>query len=122
MIAVCALAGLWLGEAAAPQFGDVDYAHRKLHVRRQVQPAGRKNVEVRLPRYGSEHTVPMPDELAAILERREELVHLSEWLFAGGEPDPLTRTPLATSGVRPSNGRGWTPSDCTTCGTSTPRA
>jgi len=53
-----------------------------------VQRAGRKNVEVRLPGYGSERTVPMPDELAAILERREELVHPSEWLFAGGEPEP----------------------------------
>jgi len=30
---------------------------------------GKQNVEVRLPKYGSERSVPMPDELAAILRR-----------------------------------------------------
>ena len=66
-IAVCALAGLRLGEAAALQFGDVDYDARLLQVRRQVQRAGGKKVEVR---------------------RHEDLGHLNEWMFAGGEPDP----------------------------------
>jgi integrase len=49
-IAVCALAGLRLGEAAALKLGDVDYARRQLHVRRQVQRAGKKEVEIRLPK------------------------------------------------------------------------
>jgi integrase len=57
-------------------------------VRRQVQRAGGKTVEVRLPKYGSERAVPMPKELAAILRRHEDLGHLTEWMFAGGEPDP----------------------------------
>ena len=87
-IAVCALAGLRLGEAAALQFGDVDYDGRLLQVRRQVQRAGGKTVEIRLPKYGSERAVPMPEELAAILRRHEDLGHLTEWMFAGGEPDP----------------------------------
>lgn len=87
-MAVCALAGLRLGEAAALQFGDVDYARQQLHVRRQVQRAGGKQVEIRLPKYGSERSVPMPEELAVILRRHADLGHLSDWLFAGGEPDP----------------------------------
>jgi integrase len=57
----CALGGLRLGEAAALQFGDVDYDGRLLQVRRQVQRAGGKKVEVRLPKYGSERAVPMPE-------------------------------------------------------------
>ena len=85
---VCALAGLRLGEAAALQFGDVDYDGRLLQVRRQVQRAGGKTVEIRLPKYGSERAVPMPEELAAILRPHEDLGHLTEWMFAGGEPDP----------------------------------
>lgn len=87
-VAVCALAGLRLGEAAALQFGDVDYARRQLHVRRQVQRAGKQNVEIRLPKYGSERSVPMPDELADILRHHEQLGHVSDWLFAGAEDYP----------------------------------
>jgi integrase len=41
-----------------------------------------------LPKYGSERAVPMPEELAAILRRHEDLGHLTEWMFAGAEPDP----------------------------------
>jgi integrase len=88
LVAVCALAGLRLGEAAGLKFGDVDYARRQLHVRRQVQRAGRKNVEIRMPKYGSERSVPMPDELAEILRHHERLGHVSDWLFAGGEDFP----------------------------------
>ncbi|MGI9084204.1 MAG: site-specific integrase, partial [Aeromicrobium sp.] len=70
------------------QFADVDYVRRQLHVRRQVQRAGRKNVEIRLPKYGSERSVPMPAELASILRRHQELGHVTEWLFAGSEDNP----------------------------------
>ncbi len=38
-------------------------------------------------KYGSERTVPMPDELASIFQRHEALGHLSNWLFAAGERD-----------------------------------
>ena len=111
LIAVCALAGLRLGEAAGLQFGDVDYARQQLHVRRQVQRAGRKDVEVRLPKYGSERSVPMPDELALLLRVHQQLGHASDWLFAGAEDDPphqntvgywwrLTRKRAGVSGIR----------------------
>ena len=87
-VAVCAFAGLRLGEAAALRFEDVDFLRRQLHVRRQVQRAGRGQVEIRLPKYGSERTVPLPDELLTILSAHVELGHRGEWLFAGAEDDP----------------------------------
>lgn len=72
-IAVCAIAGLRLGEAAGLRFGDVDFLRRQLHVRRQVQCATGGAVEVRLPKYGSERTVPLPDDLLTILSAHTEL-------------------------------------------------
>ena len=119
-IAVCALAGLRLGEAAALQFGDVDYTRRLLQVRRQVQRAGGKTVEIRLPKYGSERAVPMPEELAAILRGTRISGTSTEWMFAGGEPTRRTRTRSVPGGAPPSGGPGSPGSGCTTCGTSTP--
>jgi integrase len=87
-VAVCAFAGLRLGEAAALRFEDVDFLRRQLHVRRQVQRAGGGLVEIRLPKYGSERTVPLPDELLTILSAHVELGHRGVWLFAGAEDDP----------------------------------
>ncbi|WP_447645176.1 tyrosine-type recombinase/integrase [Nocardioides zeae] len=87
-IGVCSLAGLRLGEAAALQFGDLDVERQQLHVRRQVQRAGRKEVEIRLPKYASERTVPIPEELAHLLTAHRELGHQTEWLFAGPADNP----------------------------------
>jgi integrase len=87
-VAVCAFAGLRLGEAAALRFEDVDFLRRQLHVRRQVQRAGKGNVEIRLPKYGSERTVPLPDELLTMLSAHVELGHRGEWLFQGGGDSP----------------------------------
>lgn len=55
--ALCAVAGLRLGEASAVQVGEADFLRRSLAVRRQVQRAGRDAAEIRLPKYGSERTV-----------------------------------------------------------------
>ena len=82
-IAVCAFAGLRLGEAAALQVDDIDLLRRELRVRRQVQHAGAGKVEIRLPKYGSERNVPLPDELLTILSRHVDLGHRGAWLFAG---------------------------------------
>jgi integrase len=46
LFALAAFAGLRLGEAAAVQVGDIDFLHRSLRVRRQVQRAGRGAVEI----------------------------------------------------------------------------
>jgi integrase len=87
-LAVCALAGLRLGEAAALQFGDVDFLRRQIHVRRQVQRASGGKVELRLPKYGSERTIPIPDQLVTILAAHAERDHRGDWMFAGSEDDP----------------------------------
>lgn len=78
LIAMCAFAGLRLGEAVALQTGDVDFPHRVLHVQRQ-----RQRNEVRPPKYGSERTVPLPDELLLLLAQRMERPIVEGWLFYG---------------------------------------
>jgi len=91
-VALCAFAGLRLGEAAAVQLGDVDAGALLLHVRRQVQRAKGAQVEITPPKYGSERTVFIPVGLAAMLnehiertrERRQDL----PWLFLGAEDLP----------------------------------
>ena len=69
LVALAAFAGLRLGEAAGLQVGDVDYLRRVLLVRRQVQRAPGGAVEVRTPKYGSERSVFLPDELLDLLSR-----------------------------------------------------
>ena len=91
-VALAAFAGLRLGEAAGLQVGDVDYLRRVLLVRRQVQRAGRAEVEVRPPKYGSERSVSLPDELLGLLGR-----HVAQhvpghdarrWMFEGTAGQP----------------------------------
>lgn len=87
-VALCAFAGLRLGEASAVMVGDVDFLRRCLKVERQVQrvPGG---TEVRAPKFGSERTVYLGDDLLAVLARHCETLR-SPYLFAGesGEPMP----------------------------------
>ncbi len=66
-VALCAFAGLRLGEAAALQVGDVDFLHRVLTVSRQVQRANGGTVEIRPPKYGSERTIYLAGGLVEIL-------------------------------------------------------
>jgi integrase len=87
-VAVCAFAGLRLGEAAALQEGDVDFLRRTLRVERQVQRAHGGEVEITLPKYGSERTIPISDDLVQILARHVELGHRGEWLFQGSADRP----------------------------------
>jgi integrase len=87
-VAVCAFAGLRLGEAAALQTGDVDFLRRQLNVARQVQRAGKGKVDIRLPKYGSERVVPIPDELVTMLSTHVALGHRGEWLFQGAGDTP----------------------------------
>lgn len=100
LVAVCAFAGLRLGEAAALQVDDVDFLRRQLHVRRQVERGSAGAVEIRLPKYGSEHAVPIPDELVTMLAAHVALGHRGAWLFQGAGGTPRTRTPWATGGAR----------------------
>ena len=77
-VALCAFAGLRLGEAAAVQVGDVDFLRRELRVSRQLQRAGRR-VAVVPPKYGSERTTHLPDELVRILSE-----HVAVYTPGGG--------------------------------------
>jgi len=96
-VALCAFAGLRLGEAAALQAGDINFLRRTLTVARQVQRANGGQVEIRPPKYGSERTVYLADALLEILA-----AHVAghcpgagpgRWLFGfGGDVPPHQNT------------------------------
>ncbi|RAX45006.1 site-specific integrase [Arthrobacter sp. AQ5-06] len=86
-IALCAFAGLRLGEAAAVQLSDVDFLRRTLSVQRQVQRAGEGNVSITPPKYGSERMVHIPDGLVQMVAAHVEkfgVYGAEQWLFVGG--------------------------------------
>ena len=89
-VALCAFAGLRMGEAAGVQVGDIDFLRRQLTVSRQLQRDGR-DVAVVPPKYGSERVVYLPDELVTMLSQHIGQ-HTPEgepgrWLFtAYGKP------------------------------------
>lgn len=105
-VALCAFAGLRRGEALGVQVGDIDFLARTLRVKRQIQrakaadvAAGKDPVEavagitviVRPPKYESERTIYLPDELVAILSehvrQHTPTGDPTRWLFSeGGRP------------------------------------
>lgn len=91
-LALAAFAGLRLGEAAALKVSDVNFLGRSLDVRRQVQRAVRGSVEIRAPKYGSERTVYLAEELVQVLAEHIKEHRLGEdrdrWLFVGENGDP----------------------------------
>ncbi len=91
-IAVCAFAGLRIGEAAGLQVGDVDFLRRTIHVQRQAQNNGGV-VEVSSPKSGSERVVSVPDELTAMLAQHVQRTGLfgdDGWMFPGAPPTPAS--------------------------------
>jgi integrase len=90
-VALCAFAGLRLGEAAGVQIGDVDFLRRQLAVSRQLQRDGRE-VAIRPPKYGSERVVYLPEQLVTMLSEHVATYRPGgepgRWLFAdlGGRP------------------------------------
>lgn len=93
LIAVCAFAGLRLGEAAALRVGDIDFLGRSIAVTRQVQRANGGQVEIRAPKHGSERSVSAADGLLQLLAQHVALRGLqgaqSAWMFPGereGQP------------------------------------
>jgi integrase len=87
-VAVCAFAGLRRGEASALQVGDVDFLKRRISVCRQVQRADGRAVEIRLPKYGSERDVYVPDESLQMLSQLIASGIRGPWLFSGASDDP----------------------------------
>lgn len=92
VVALCAFAGLRLGEAAALKVGDVDFLRREIAVRRQVQRENGGTVEIRLPKYGSERTIAAASGLLEILSQHIGLCRLQgmpdAWLFYGENGNP----------------------------------
>ncbi|GAC1382939.1 MAG: tyrosine-type recombinase/integrase [Marmoricola sp.] len=95
-VALCAFAGLRRGEALGVQVSDIDFLGRTLRVSRQLQRAKPSDIEagknlvkaaggitvmVRAPKFESERTIYLPDELVAILAEHVR-VHTPN-----GEPD-----------------------------------
>lgn len=90
-IAVCAFAGLRLGEAAALQLGDVHFLKRQLHVARQVQRAGSGQIALSAPKHGSERVVSIADDLSTMIARHAEELGVrggEQWLFTGTKGEP----------------------------------
>lgn len=79
-VALGAFAGLRIGEVCGVQVGDIAFLGRALEVTRQVQRANGAEVEIRPPKYGSERTVYLPDDLVTLLSQ-----HVAE--LGGGGPD-----------------------------------
>lgn len=93
-VALCAFAGLRLGEAAALQISDIDFLRREIRVTRQVQRANGGVVEIRAPKYGSERTVYAPKQLIELLSQHVTLPSVTfenpqRWLFPGETGNPL---------------------------------
>ena len=87
LVALCAFAGLRLGEAAAVQVSDIDFLRRKLNLTRQVQRVSAGEIEIKAPKYGSERVVNLPDELVAMLAHHVDTYTdkraVARWLFQG---------------------------------------
>ena len=85
-IAVCAFAGLRLGEAGALRVEDIDMVENTIDVRRQAQRVPGGGVEVVRPKAGSERSVFIPQQLADILEADLKATGRSEWVFGDDRP------------------------------------
>lgn len=100
-VALCAFAGLRRGEALGVQVGDIDFLARTLRVKRQIQrakaadiAAGKDLIEAaagitimtRRPKYESERTIYLADELVAILaehvRQHTPTGNPDRWLFS----------------------------------------
>lgn len=90
-IALCAFAGLRLGEAAGVQLGDVDFLRKSLKVSRQVQRINSGAIDVRTPKYGSERIVYLADSLVNVLAEHvaaHGTKGKDRWIFPGDGDDP----------------------------------
>lgn len=106
-VALCAFAGLRKGEALGVQVADIDFLRRQLKVTRQIQRAKKEDIEagkniieatggtkvmIRPPKYGSERTIYLCDELIEILS--EHIANHTpdgtsdRWLFSDDEGRP----------------------------------
>jgi integrase len=90
-VALCAFAGLHVGEAAGVQVGDIDFLRRTLTVSRQIQRE-EGGFEVRDPKYGSERSIYLAPALGSMLTAHVAAYRpgndSARWLFVGEGEDP----------------------------------
>jgi integrase len=94
-IALCAFAGLRLGEAAAVQLTDVNFVRKTLNVTRQVQRVTGGAIDIRAPKYGSERVVHLADGLIDLLAHHVANVGTvgdEQWLFGEDDAPPHRNT------------------------------
>ena len=95
-VALCAFAGLRLGEAATVQLGDFDFVGAALAVTRQVQRVNGGAIDVRAPKYGSERVVYLANGLVDLLAQHVAdfgTIGDEQWLFTGeGDQPPHQNT------------------------------
>ena len=139
-VALCAFAGLRRGEALGVQVGDIDFLARTLRVTRQIQRAKSADVEAgkdlveavagitvmtRPPKYESERTIYLPDELVAILSEHVRQHTPTRRARPGGCSTRTaslgTTTSSTTAGGRPAPTPA-SPSSSTSFGTTSPAA
>lgn len=101
-IAVCAFAGLRLGEAAGLQIGDADFLRRRIRVSRQVQRGLDRTADIRPPKHGSERTVVVPDRLLTMLG-----THVEAFLADGDRDRWFFPTPAGTPPHQNTVGHLW---------------
>src|SRR5699024_12198220 len=102
-VALCAFAGLRRGEAAAIKLSDIDFLGRSIHVQRQIQKEAKKDPEIRAPKYNSDRTVFIPDELVVILSEHVKKFGVygqEQWLFPGLGGWPNNPREASTEGQR----------------------
>lgn len=84
-VAVCAFAGLRLGEASGLRVQDIDFMRRTITVGRQIQGVTKADTEVVAPKNGSERVIYVAEPLIKILARHIETVGVwsdDQWLFS----------------------------------------
>jgi integrase len=113
-VALCAFAGLRLGEASGVNVSDIDFLRRSLEVRRQVQKKRGGPSELRPPKYESYRTVYLSDELLAVLAQHVEQLgtevrnQYDEWLFTGTAGTPISPTSVNSWWARTTKAAGVT--------------
>lgn len=92
-IALCAFGGLRLGEAAGLKVSDIDFMRKEVRVERQSQVAKGGGVVIRPPKFGSERTVYIPEDLVNVLSEHVRVYipgkDADRWMFPGRNGDPL---------------------------------
>jgi integrase len=90
-VALCAFAGLRLGEASGLVVSDIDFLRRTIEVQRQVQKGRGGPPGVRPPKYESQRTVYVADELLQILaDHVGRQPSPDGWLFVGAAGTPVS--------------------------------